>query len=138
MTTEKLFMLLRQSRDPANDWETACKDEPEPELTSLVKEIMRKKGKDCAEMSEDALISRSFGYQIISGIRVPSRDIVLRLALSMGCDLTTTQRLLTLSDRGILYPRKKRDAVLISAIIRNLGVEKTDELLRQSGLEPII
>ncbi len=66
-------------------------------------------------------ISQSQTYQILNGSRGAGRDNILCFALAMGLSLDETQRLLMLSQNGILYPKVRRDAVLICFIQKNYG-----------------
>ena len=61
----------------------------------------------------NSLLSKSYTYQVLDGSRQPERNVVLRLAFSLGCSLKEVQHLLALSDNGILYPKIRRDAAMI-------------------------
>lgn len=74
-------------------------------------------------------ISKSYGYQILRGERVPGRDILLRTALALHLPLKQTQRLLAVCGCGALYPKVRRDAAVIFALNQNLTLLETEELL---------
>lgn len=114
-----------------------------PELTDKsfsrrLKELMDRRGVKAAELAELSLMSRSFVYQICSGEREPGRDVVLRMALLLRAGISETQRLLRAAGRGALYPRVRRDAILLYALREELGVLDTDELLTGCGEIPLI
>lgn len=48
-------------------------------------------------------------------------------------DLTETQRLLEVTNLGILYARNRRDAILIFCINKELSVTDTEELIDRMG-----
>ena len=50
-------------------------------------------------------ISKSYGYQILNGDRIPGRDILLRTSLVLQLSLKETQRLLAVGDCGALIPK---------------------------------
>ena len=81
-----------------------------------------------------AQIERCYGYQIFRGIRSPSRDKLLQLALGMRLDVKKTQHLLTVGGKAVLYPKLKRDAVLLYCISHSLSVPDTQEILVKYGL----
>ena len=60
-----------------------------------------------------------------------------RLALEIGLDLRTTQRLLAITDCGCLYSRLNRDGAIIFSINNKFSYEKTIELLYAMSLDPL-
>lgn len=84
-----------------------------------------------------AEIDRSYGHQLFNGTRQPSRDKVLQLALGMGLDVDETQKLLRAAGRSPLYPRIKRDAVVLFALSRSMGVVEVQAMLAQHELTPL-
>lgn len=90
-----------------------------------------------SELFNAAVIERSYGYQILKGRRLPSRDKVLALALSLKLSLEETGRLLSLSDNGALYANVKRDAVIIYCLARHMSVMDTNLLLAQHGYQSL-
>lgn len=100
--------------------------------------LMEDRGLTPAKLGELALLSRSFAYQLCSGVRAPGRDVVLRLALVLKLDLEETQRLLRTACRGALYPRARRDAVFIFALQRGLSLFDTNELLYSLEEAPLL
>lgn len=59
----------------------------------------------------------------------PGRDKVLALCLAAQMNYDETQRALVLADVGKLYPRRKRDSIIIFALNQKLTVQQTNELL---------
>lgn len=100
--------------------------------------LMEERGLTPAKLGELALLSRSFTYQLCSGVRTPGRDVVLRLALVLKLDLEETQRLLRTACRGALYPRVRRDAVFIFAMQQGLNLFDTNELLCSLDEPPLL
>lgn len=82
-----------------------------------------------SEVINNSLISRTYAYQILKGTKKPSRNKVISLCLSCKMNLSETLKCLTLSGNSALYPKNKRDAVIIFAINKQLNVIETNELL---------
>lgn len=82
-------------------------------------------------------IERTYFYQIINGTRQPGRDKVLLLALAAKLTLKETQRALELCNLGVLYPRRRRDAIISFAINHHLSVADTQELLLNFNENPL-
>ncbi|MCI9216583.1 MAG: XRE family transcriptional regulator [Dorea sp.] len=94
----------------------------------LFKKI-QEKGFTPGRLWEEAQIQRNYGYQILNGTKAPGRDKVLALCLSLNLSLEETQRALALANAGALYPRRKRDSILIFSLEKSLSVPDTNILL---------
>ena len=79
-------------------------------------------------------VDRTYGHQLFNGRRRPSRDKALQLAFGFGLDVEETQKLLRAAGKSELYPRLKRDAVLIWCLQEHKTVMETQELLSGYGL----
>lgn len=95
----------------------------------VLQALLEQVGLSASEWMAAADISRSYGYQILRGERVPGRDILLRTALSLHLSLKETQRLLTIGGCGALYPKVRRDAAIIFALNQSMTLLETEELL---------
>lgn len=107
-------------------------------FSEAISGLLEERGMSVPELCEASLLSRSFTYQICEGIRAPGRDIVLRLSIVLGLSYDETQYLLRTAQRGALYPRVRRDAVIIYALSKHLNLSETDEALVSLGEEPIL
>lgn len=133
VSTQELLLILQEAEavDP-------LLDELSPQMTAptfpdRIFRYMEERGLTISRLSEMAMLSRSFMYQLCSGDRAPGRDIVLRLALVLRLTVGETQQLLRIAQKGILYPRVRRDAIVIFGLNRQKGVCETDELLTSHG-----
>ena len=82
-------------------------------------------------------VERSYGHQIFSGKRKPSRDIVLQLAFALNADVAQAQEMLKIADKSILYPRIKRDTVIIYCLHNHISLVDTEIILADLNL-PIL
>ncbi len=137
VSTDDLFLMLENSRDISSDLDKIPDNINTAGFHRYLTFLMREKSVKALKLSIDAQLSRSFTYQICAGDRVPSRNIILRIAFALKLTLEETQRLLKLANRGILYPRARRDAVLIYAISHKCGLLDANELLEKQGQEPL-
>ena len=81
-------------------------------------------------------LSESYIYDIFRGEKSnPSRNKLLQIAFAMSLDLETTQKLLKIAKVGILYPRIKRDSIIIFALNKNLDFFECENLLEQAEVE---
>lgn len=132
LCTQELLLLLEQS--PRLDELLAQYGEGmASSFSEHLNALMKARSISVVRLSEQALFSRSFTYQLCSGVRAPGRDIVLRLAFVLELSVEETQRLLLLAQRGALYPKVRRDAVVIFALSHQLSLYDADDLLRSFG-----
>ncbi len=136
--TDELLSILQQSRSLTGALKAIDGDTDAPGFPERLAGYMAERGMNAAQLSEAALLSRSFTYQLCSGERRPGRDIVLRLALVLELTVEQTQAFLRAAQWGALYPRVVRDAVIIFAIQNRLGVPATDERLLSMGLAGLL
>ena len=79
-------------------------------------------------------IDRTYGHQIFSGVRKPSRDKVIQLALGFEMDYGEAQELLRVARKSTLYPRVERDAVLIYALNKRFGITDVQITLKDLNM----
>ncbi len=79
-------------------------------------------------------IERTYGHQLFNGRRKPSRDKVIQLAFGFGMNYSEVQELLKVSRKSPLYPKIKRDAVIIYAIENGMKIENVQEILYDLSL----
>lgn len=125
-TTSKLFNRLRNRESGKaflNQEQTA------PTFTQILREILSNAKMSVPEWISSVNISKSYGYQILRGERIPGRDIILRTALALQLPLKETQRLLAIGGCGALYPKVRRDAAVIFALNQKMTIMETEDLL---------
>ena len=107
------------------------------ELSAHLKMLLKRKNIKPADAIRKSGIDRSYGHQIISGKKAPSRDKLIALAFGMELELNELNDLLKLSCNRTMYARDRRDAVIIFAITNKLSIIETNELLFDKGIEII-
>ena len=81
-----------------------------------------------------ANLEKSFGHQLFSGKRKPSRDTVIQLAFAMDADVAKTQEMLKIARKSLLYPRIKRDTVIIYCLHNRISLLDTEIILEDLDL----
>ena len=81
-----------------------------------------------------ANLEKSYGHQLFSGKRNPSRDTVLQLAFAMKADLPQAQEMLRIAHRSQLYPRIKRDTVIIYCLHNHISLLDAQIILQDLEL----
>ena len=133
-TTEKLTDVLRQIDRPEDLQKYVDGLAENPVYASFQEyfnSLPKVKALEKAALIRRTGIERTYGYQLLKGMRSPGRDKVLLFCLAAGLDLHETQRALRAAGEPILYSRKRRDAILIFAVNEKLSISDTQELLTQ-------
>lgn len=125
-TTSALFHRLRRRESGEAVLQEAW---TAPTCARMLREEIERAGISAPEWIASAYISKSYGYQVLRGERMPGRDILLRTALVLQLSLQETQRLLALGDCGALYPKVRRDAAVIFALNHKMTLLEAEELL---------
>jgi hypothetical protein len=87
-----------------------------PAFSEYISTICSERNVPPQHIINKADIERTYGHQLFNGTRTPSRDKVLQLALGFGLSFDETQKLLRVAGKSALYPKIKRDAVIIYAL----------------------
>ena len=133
-TTDELNNELKEADDIRR---FIAKNEDElitKKISAFLNEIIDRKNLKKSQIIEAANLHKSYGYELFSGKKeMPSRDVMLRLAIAMGLDLEETQKLLKYSELPPLYARNSRDSVIIYAINNKKNVMNCNLLLEELG-----
>ena len=100
--------------------------------------LMEKYGKERSEVIKASLIERTFASHMISGDKTVTRNNLIALCLSVGCNTSEVEKCLALTGNAALYPKEVRDSILIYAINRGLTVQQANELLYSKGMDLIV
>lgn len=100
-----------------------------PSFYEYITALSKKRNEPPSRIICRANIEKSFGYQLFCGKRNPSRDTVLQLAFGFEADIEQAQLLLKTARKSPLYPRVKRDSVIIYCLHHHISVIETQIIL---------
>ena len=80
--------------------------------SDYLNELLEEKGLVRSKVVRDASLNDTYGYQIFTGARNPSRDKLLQIAFAMRLSLRETNRLLKCAGLSDLYCKNRRDAII--------------------------
>ena len=105
----------------------------EREMVELLSALCEQRNLAKAAVARQAGMSEVYLYQVFSGRRKPSRDRLLCLCVGLGASLAEAQELLKRASYAKLYPKSKRDAIIIHGLVhgKTLG-EINDKLFHQN------
>lgn len=94
-----------------------------PELHALLNGYLDDNDLLKADVIRQLNIDRNYGYQVFNGKRVPTRNLLIRLALLLGLDVEQTDYLLKLAGKPMLYVRNPVDARVFYSIKHKMSYE---------------
>ena len=102
-------------------------------LPDYLEQLRAAKGLKRSEIIRASDVNATFVYDVFKGKSRLGRDNAIMLALGMGCTLLETQRLLRLDGVSELWPKVRRDAIIIWCINHGFTRLQTDEELYRLG-----
>ncbi|MBR2591318.1 MAG: hypothetical protein IKE65_10445 [Clostridia bacterium] len=102
-------------------------------LNQFWNELLERSGKSKSNIINDADISYIYFYEILQGKKIPKKDKIIRLILAMELELEDAQNALKYCNQSPLYPRIKRDSLLIYAVENHYSIFQTQQLLIENG-----
>ena len=136
VTTSTLLTILGSASTFA-EAVTARGADRDPVFHDYLYSLMEMKGLSPKDVILSTGIERSYFYHILNGAKHPGRNVVLRIAFSIGASLSETNRLLRLGGVSDLYPRIRRDAALIYCLQRRFSLIAANDFLISEGEEPL-
>lgn len=94
-------------------------------------------GKKKAHIIRAINLSRSYAYEVFSGYKNPSRDKVIMLSFGMDLNFDETQKLLIMAKYNPLYPKDKRDSIIMYAKYNSHTFMEVNMLLLDFEEEPL-
>lgn len=110
---------------------------PAVTLPEFLERMLEKKGLKRSRVVRMADLNETFGYQIFTGARNPSRDKVLQIAFAMALSLRETNRVLMAAGASSLDPKCRRDAIIIFCIDQGCSLQKVNEELYRLGEDTV-
>lgn len=104
-------------------------------LAECLNEWLPKKDCQVSDVVKKSNLNKSYVYQIFRGKKFPSRDKVIALAFGLELNADETQKLLKQAGYRELYPRDRRDALLLFAINQKMNIIDANEVLYNHEIE---
>lgn len=106
-------------------------------ITEFLNEYLKAKNLTKSTVIKKSEINEIYGYQIFAGSRIPSRDKLLSLCIAMEMSLEEAQSVLKIGGFAPLYPKSKRDSIIIHGISSSLGILDINDLLYSAEEETL-
>lgn len=102
-------------------------------LSEYLTDLLNERHLTKAEVIRKAELSDGYAYQIFSGLKTaPKRDKLICL-IGMGLSVNETNSVLKIAGLSPLYPKIKRDSIIIINMNNNKSVVEINEALYNEG-----
>ena len=105
--------------------------------SDLLLQLLERKGLSRSQVAKRSGLNEIYAYQVLAGKRIPSRDKLLCLGIAMKLTVDELQGLLKSCGYAALYPRRKRDAVILFVLKSHGDVISVNEELFAQGEKPL-
>lgn len=98
-------------------------------LSEYIEKLICEKQIKKADIVKQSGLSEIYAYQIISGMKNPSRNKLICIILAINCSVSEANILLNIAGKSELYAKNRRDSIILFAISRSLSFMNTNDLL---------
>ena len=134
ISTDELLRLLFMESNLEHLMTGNASDSSLPSFSDYITALCKKRDEPPERVINRANIEKSYGHQLFNGRRSPSRDTVLQLAFGFEMNYEATQELLKIARKSLLYPKVKRDMVLVFCLHHHYTVVDCQAALQEYGL----
>ncbi len=121
--------LERKLREESAFDEDAVLGAKAPQIHALINGYLADKNLSQAEVIRKLNVERSYGYQLLNGRRVPTREQLIKLGFLFGLDLEEMQRFLKTAGKPVLYVRSLTDARVFYAVEHGFDFDRACEFV---------
>ena len=98
-------------------------------IAELLAALYEKTKLSKAALARRAGMSEVYLHQVFAGRRKPSRDRLLCLCIGLEATLDETQQILRQAAYAPLYPKRRRDAILIHGLLHGVEIDRLNDKL---------
>lgn len=135
LTEDLLARLLAADKPDAYLSEGATSDRS---LSDYLFELLRTKGLKRSAVARASGLNTTVVYDAFAGKSRLGRDNAIMMAFGLGCSLREAQRLLKRSGVAELYPKVRRDAIIIWCLDRGMNRQACDDELWRFGEKTLL
>lgn len=107
-------------------------------LSQYLCDLLEEKHLKKSDVIRKGELNESYAYQMFSGVKsTPSKDKLICLSIGMDLSVDETNSLLKLAELSPLYPRIKRDSIIIINMNNKKSVVEINEELYNEGEETL-
>ena len=127
MNAPNLDQFLSENRDNFNGGS----------IQKLLNVLFQKRNISKAALAKRSDMSEVYLHQVFAGRRNPSRNRLICLCFGLSATLEETQELLKQCSLAQLYPKNKRDAIIIYGLVNDVSLFDVNDKLFSEGEETL-
>lgn len=108
------------------------------DIAAFWKRVIEASNMKKTDIINKADIGYTFFYDILKGKKHPSRDMLIKILIALSCEIDIFQEALRIYEWAALYPKIKRDSIIIYAINHKYSLRQTEELILENGEKALI
>lgn len=133
METKTLLQAIRHSATATEALQHVERISQYLPLSKVLAAYMAERENTPQLLAQQIEVERSTLYRLLSGERLTTRNVLLRIALALDLDLECTQLLLQSGQRAELYPLVRRDALIIYCINHRLTLAQAEAQIQRKN-----
>jgi hypothetical protein len=137
-TTVKLFRSLETAPTIKHALEISSRNQYGFCLPEFLKKHMLMLNYKPADLIRESRASVPYVYQVLKGGKIPGRNMLIVFALALKLNLSQTQDMLAGCGAARLFPRIRRDALLVFMISHRFSISQAELSLTRAGEAPLI
>lgn len=103
----------------------------------LLNALFQKRSISKAALAKQSGMSEVYLHQVFAGRRSPSRNRLICLCFGLSATLEETQELLKQCALAQLYPKNKRDAIIMYGLVNGISLFDVNDKLFSEGEETL-
>lgn len=108
-----------------------------PDIKSFWLSLIEKSNRSKSDIINKSDFNYRYFYDVIYGRKTPKRDKVIKLCLAMKSGIDDCQAALKLSGKSQLYPKIRRDSIILYALKNEWSVFRCSTALAKYGEEEL-
>ena len=106
-------------------------------VPEILNRLFKKRNISKAALAKQSGVSEIYLHQIFAGRRNPSRSRLICLCYGLNATLEETQELLKLCGLAQLYPKIRRDAIIIYGLVHGMSLFEVNDKLFEEDEETL-
>ena len=135
--TEQLMQMLEKNESIAEFIADNSAEFSKKTLCECLDWLNSKYNVKKSDVIKSSGLDQIYAYQIFAGSKNPSRDKLVALMFGYSLSVSDGNMLLNCAGLSPLYPRSKRDAIIIFGLNNKLSINEIDDLLFELNQETI-
>ena len=138
-STDELMEILKNAPDVGHYINENSGEMIDRELWQYISNLLEEKRLTIAKAARRGQMSDSYLYKIKQGRKVNiSRDKMIQIGFGLGLTAEESRKLMRIAGVGELYPRIRRDSIILYCLEKHIDIIECDSMLEAAGDKTIL